>query len=715
MAVRPRGDGGCRRVAVPQSPGSADALNAHTVSRALAVVFVATAHWVAAGETAAQVPDSLRRDTLLYQMEDLRVRTTRPVSTTSGASAVRLSLEIPRLEPIPLLADALRAMPFVQVRENSRGEAQLTLRGTSSRQVAILVDGVPLTLGWDARTDLSVVPTDAAREIQLYRGISSVLHGPNVLGGVVEIDLSAGASGSEPPGNSIQGGVDATGAAVVGGKVGSVSKLGSGSLMWQAGGGYRSRDGVPTARGVTQPVEPVEGQRLNSDLRHASGFLTGRYEAESGAWASLSSFAFSAERGVPPELHIADPRLWRIPETRRMVTALSGGTEWFETPFGGEGDVEVSLGLDVGSMQIDAFETLAYETVEESEFWDDRTVTARALADHTIGTGMLRTAFTWAETKHEERIDTEIDTGAVSEFKQRLYSIGAEVEQPLSSTAGSFWSGVRLSAGGSFDHASTPLTGGVEPRDPIGAWGARVGGSAILGAAGRLHFGVSRRVRFPSLRELYSGALGRFVPNPDLQPEELRAIETGITGVTDALSGEFEAQAVLFHQRFSNAIVRTGLGDGRFQRQNRNEVRAAGIELLAALRVDGWAFGGDLTLQDVVLKDALAPTDQRKPEYQPAFAGSLNLEAPILAGIRGRADLDVIGRQYCVDPELGSDVALGGTARLDLVLSREWSIGGPFRVVQGTAGLHNATDAAVYDQCGLPQPGRLFRVAFRVF
>ncbi len=662
-----------------------------------------------------QVPDSLRRDTLVYEMEDLRVRTTRPVSTTSGASAVRLSLEIPRLAPVPLLADALRAMPFVQVRENSRGETQLTLRGTESRQVAILVDGVPLTLGWDARTDLSVVPTDAAREIQLYRGISSVLHGPNVLGGVVEIDLAAGESGPTPPGNSVQGGLDATGAVVVGGKIGSASALGSGRLLWQAGGGYRSRDGVPTARNVSQPVEPVDGERLNSDLRHASGFLTGRYEAESGAWASLSSFAFDAERGVPPELHVSEPRLWRVPETRRIVTALSGGTQWFNTPFGGEGDVEISLGLDVGSMQIDAYETLGYETVEESEFSDDRTITARALADHTLGSGMLRTAFTWAETKHDERIDTGDSMGSVSEFKQRLYSIGAEVEQPVSSMSSGFWSGVRLSAGGSFDHASTPLTGGVEPRDPIGAWGARVGGSAIVGSTGRLHFGASRRVRFPSLRELYSGALGRFVPNPDLQPEVLRAIETGLTGSADALSGELEAQAVLFHQRFSNAIVRTGLGDGRFQRQNRNVVRAAGIELLGALRWDRWSVGGDLTLQDVVLKDELAPAEQLRPEYQPALAGSLNLDGPIVAGIRGRADLGLVGRQYCVDPELGSDIALGATARLDLVVSREWNIGGAFRTVQATAGLHNATDATVFDQCGLPQPGRLFRVAFRIF
>ena len=45
--------------------------------------------------------------------------------------------------------------------------------------------GVPITLGWDARTDVSVLPAAAPHEVNLVRGLSSILHGPNVLGGVV--------------------------------------------------------------------------------------------------------------------------------------------------------------------------------------------------------------------------------------------------------------------------------------------------------------------------------------------------------------------------------------------------------------------------------------------------------------------------------------------------------------------------------------------------
>ena len=682
-------------------------------------VAAAVACALAAGEAAAQARDTMPSDTTISRLRELRIEATRPIASVSGASAVRLSLASPRVAAVPLLEDALREIPFVQVRENSRGEAQLTLRGTESRQLAVLVDGVPLTLGWDARTDLSLIPIEAAREIELFRGLSSVLHGPNVLGGVVSIEIGHGSVDPARRLNGVQAGVDATGAIFGGARAGGVWSSGEGGLSVQAGGGFRSRDGVPLAAdvgvasggmGETSLAAADPDRRLNSDLDHASAFLTGRYESESGAWVSMSTFGYRAAKGVPPELHVRSPRLWRIPDMRRLVGTLSAGTGWGRTPLG-TGDFEIGLGIDAGESRIDEFETLAYEDVVEQEFADDRTLTLRALSDHELGRGVLRSALTWAETRHVERLVP----GDRSVFRQRLLSLGAEGEFPLAGPGGGFWSGVRISVGASFDRGSTPETGGREPRAAINDWGARIGGSAQIAPRLRLHAGASRRVRFPSLRELYSGALGRFVPNPELAPEALRALETGVTGTVDAFGGEVEAQAVLFLQEFSNAIVRTGLGDGRFRRENRRRVDAAGIELLADVRWGEVSFGGDLTLQDVGVTDEQLPGRHPRPEYQPGFAGGVHAEGPLLSGLRARAAVAAVGRQYCVDPELGGDVALDPTTRLDVVVSREFSLGGPFRTLQTSLALDNLADAAVFDQCGLPQPGRLLRLQFRLF
>ena len=106
---------------------------------------------------------------------------------------------------------------------------------------------------------------------------------------------------------------------------------------------------------------------------------------------------------MPPELHVLRPRRWRIPDTKRFLSALSAGTAWGKTPFG-TGDFEGSLGIDLGKSQIDEFETLAYQTVTEQELADDRTITLRVLSDHAIGSGIFRTAFTWADTRHIEQL-----------------------------------------------------------------------------------------------------------------------------------------------------------------------------------------------------------------------------------------------------------------------------------------------------------------------
>ncbi|WP_419163701.1 TonB-dependent receptor [Candidatus Palauibacter sp.] len=663
-----------------------------------------------AGEVAAQVPDSVARDTTVVRLRELRIEATRPIASVSGASAVRLSLQSPRVAAVPLLGEALREVPFVHVRENSRGETQLTLRGTESRQLAVLVDGVPLTLGWDARTDLSLIPIEAAREVELFRGTSSVLHGPNVLGGVVSIQLGHGSVDPERRLNGVQGGVDATGAAVGGVRLGRTWSSGEGGLSVQAGGAYRSRDGVPLPGGVDQLAGVDPDRRLNSDLDHASGFFTGRYESEAGAWVSMSAFGYRAAKGVPPELHVRDPRRWRIPETKRLVGTVSAGTAWGRTPLG-TGDFEVSIGVDAGDAEIDEFATLDYEDVVEQEFADDRTLTLRALSDHEVGEGVLRSALTWAETRHVERIVP----GGKSTYRQRLMSLGGEFEFPLARPGAGFWSGARISLGASFDRGSTPETGDREPREAIDDWGARIGGSAQLGDRVRLHMGASRRVRFPSLRELYSGALGRFVPNPRLAPEALRAVETGVTGTIDALGAEIEVQGVLFIQSFSNAIVRTGLGDGRFRRENRRRIDAAGLELLGDARWGEFSVGGDLTWQDVSVTDERFPALRPRAEYQPELTVGGHIGGPLPGGLRVRAAVEAVGRQFCVHPDLETDVSLDPTTRLDLVVSREFTVGGPFRTLQTSLSLDNLADAAVFDQCGLPQPGRLLRLQFRLF
>ncbi len=656
----------------------------------------------------AQEPrDSLPRDSV-FRVEELKVQVTRPVATAGGAAAIRAALDSLAAPPSPTLEEVLRRLPFIQIRQNSRGEAQPQLRGMESRRVAVLVDGVPITLGWDDRADLSIVPVTAARELTLVRGLSSVLHGPNALGGVVLVSMGeANNTLPDPTPLQLNGGLDHLGNGSIAAGVATKLRGAAGVLVVRAGGGYRDRSAAPLPSGVTQPVPDVD-DRLNSDFQHANGYIVARYQDADGPWASLSSFGFTSERGVPPELHVAEPRLWRYPSATRWVTAISAGTGWRDTPWG-EGDLEAAVGLDFGRTEIDTYESLAFDSITGGETGDDRTFSLRLLGDHTLGKGILRSALTLAETRHEELI--EPDERAT--YSQRFLSFGLEAERPLLSS-GSASPRARLSLGFSIDGSDTPETGGRTARDAIWDWGGRLGGTVAL-STGRvlLHGGVSRRVRFPALRELYSGALGRFLVNENLRPEVLGVAEAGLT----LRRGRLEAQAVGFFQRLSDAIVRVSLGDGQLQRQNRDVIRSIGMELMATYSWQRVSLDADLTVTDVTQDDPTAPAQQTHPEYQPWIAGGVGLSLPFVLGVRASGRMRHLGRRYCVNPDLESEVRLGADTWLDLELERTFQLRprGPGRRAAIQLAADNITDAAVFDQCGLPQTGRLLRLQFRVY
>jgi len=676
-----------------------------------------------AASLSAQDPDSTRAipDSIILGQE-VRVSVTRPrLAQTGGSSRIELQLDSMSVIPAPRLEDVLRRIPLMQVRFNSRGEAQPALRGAEDRQIAVLVDGVPVTLGWDHRTDLSIVPLTAARSVNLMRGASSVLFGPNVLGGVVEIDVVRGARPTlRATPASLSLGVDATGATAVAGTVGSLTDFDSGQWLVDAGFGFRDRSGAALPDlDTTDPIQLdrlVSGDdanlRLNSDYTQFDAFVASRFRAENGSWASATVSAITAERGVPPEAHEEEPRLWRYPNQQRLIAAVSAGTGQRDTG-AGTGDIEASLGVDVGEFQIDAFETLAYERVSEVELGDDRTITARLLADHTLGSaGDFRSAFTYGDVYHKETLLP----GGLSEYRQRLWSLAGETDWRLGELFGARGlRGTNLSVGFALDGADTPRSGDKPPLERLWDWGAHLGLSSILsGSDVVMHAGLSRRARFPSLRELYSGALGRFLPNPELRPEVQWSGEIGITWSTDPI----DLQLVGFRQELQDGIVRARVEDAegtKFQRINSDRVESTGVELVGSGDAGPVRWAADLTYQRTWLIDENGV--KTRPEYEPRWVSSVDVSFPVLADIQFAAGFDYQAEQFCVSgSEAGLD-RLEANESFGLELRRTFRRpgGGRLRNMDLILGMENVTDAPIYDQCGLPQPGRTLTAQIRLF
>jgi iron complex outermembrane receptor protein len=428
---------------------------------------------------------------------------------------------------------------------------------------------------------------------------------------------------------------------------------------------------------------------------------------------SLTSSGFDVERGVPPEIHEADPRLWRYPDQTRVITAISGGTGRKETRWG-MGDFEASLGLDFGSFRIEQFDAPTYETVIEEEEGDDQTVTLRVLGGHSIGErGDLRAALTYGDISHTERVSGSGER----DFQQRLWSLGSEMEWRFDDLPG--WDGLgatHLNVGLSLDGADTPESGGNPPLGRIGDWGGRLGVSSLTGGGSLLvHGGVSRRARFPSLRELYSDALGRFLPNPDLEPEVLTGIELGMTWDPQGA----DIQVVAFRQMLTDGIVRIGVdtpeGPKR-QRVNQDGIRSTGLEMVASGSWRAVQYTGDLTLQQAWQIDDDTGVKTR-PEYEPSVVGGIDLGTTVPGDLVLSGGYRYVGTQFCLNADSAAMDKLKETHRFDLQLRRLFAFAGRSTLgnVDALVSVTNLANDAIFDQCGLPQPGRTFRIQLRLF
>lgn len=87
-------------------------------------------------------------------------------------------------------AKALDYLPGVSIQHLSanRNEAGIMVRGLSTRgQVPLYVDGIPISVPYDGYIDFNRFLTSDIAELQVARGYSSPLLGPNALGGTINL------------------------------------------------------------------------------------------------------------------------------------------------------------------------------------------------------------------------------------------------------------------------------------------------------------------------------------------------------------------------------------------------------------------------------------------------------------------------------------------------------------------------------------------------
>ena len=107
------------------------------------------------------------------------------------------------------LRDVLAQLPGVQFASNGsyRSTTGLFLRGASTSQTLVLIDGVRVGSATSGGASLENIPLSRIERIEVLRGAASALHGPDAVGGVIQIFTREAGEGLQADAN-IGGGTD---------------------------------------------------------------------------------------------------------------------------------------------------------------------------------------------------------------------------------------------------------------------------------------------------------------------------------------------------------------------------------------------------------------------------------------------------------------------------------------------------------------------------
>ncbi len=640
----------------------------------------------------AQTPvDSLSH----YELGEIVVSLQDSSTVTSPVSTMqRVRLADIAQSDVASIDYVFRRVPSAHLQTNSRGESLIYLRGAGERQVSIFFDGALLNVPWDNRVDLSLIPSEVVGEISIAKGVPSVLYGTNVLGGA--INLTSRQLSNQGTFTQLSG---------ITGSYGSQQAR----LTWlrrterfqsTVFAGVSDQNGIGVPGEADLPYGQHSDVRTNTDRQMQSVFGQLAYKVGDGGSIGISLLSFGGKKGVAPEGHldpeVSNVRFWRYPEWETNMAIVSG-----QFPVR-SGTLRGAAWVSRFGQTIAQYSDVSYREQLETQIDQDDTYGLRLtyLRDFSRE-GVLQLAVNWLSSSHEQQDLAIGEPSLLRLFSQRTLSNGIEYTK-----AGR----VNLTVGASMDVFATPKTGDKPDRGPQTGVGVTAGLSHDLTPGVTIRGVAGRKVRFPTMRELFGEALGRFLVNPDLVPESSLLTEAAVR----IERGETTAEAIVFFNRTYDTIgQRMVLVEGemrpRRQRVNLDGSRVLGLETTLVSRiVPSMLASCSMTIMRAreVTPDGTEPLVE-KPSgiggcsmtYWSAIGFSVVLEGQYTGKAHG------LGENNAFIPLERSMVT---SIRLAwLILYKQYS-------AEIFARANNITDAVTLPQLGLPGPGRALHMGVQV-
>jgi len=588
-------------------------------------------------------------------------------------------------------ASSLRfLLPSTSVRTNSRGETNFFLRGSGERQQAVFFDGMLLNQAYDNRADLSQLPIDVIGGIEVNPMSTSALFGANTMGGVITITTPERSSiGTD---YLLRSQIDQNNSYLLSATRFDRSKLFSSAVNVS----FLSSNGIAFSGfpDTTYRTNLKETLRDNTDHKRVN--LLGRFEfvGHESARIGLTLMNTIEDRGVQNEAHLipSASRFWRYDNRRRTTAILNAYS----------GDViaktfslKSTIWLDKSQQTINQYSNGEYTTVTTAQFDQDNTLGVRLLAVQESTFGLFSMSINSMSVHHTE----DILTNSTS-FKEVTSSFGIQYEKNFSNV-------VQINAGGNYNINSTQEAGNFTSLNntsrSLPSYFAKLTYKATDEIS--LHGTLSKTQRFPAMREALSGALDRFIPNPELLPETGFFQEIGFQYV---IKPTLTLNLTAFNNIYENLITQVRLSSQEDSLRRRKRVNVAnsiirGFESSLQYQMKDFQIIGNFSFLDSYSEtNGIVDT----LENRPTMLGGLVVKSnEILSFFTSQLELDFIGTAF-----QKNDANIGAFSKILPTTIVNFRIGIPFTIenIQSEFGIrmNNVLNQTRLSQLGIIEPSR---------
>jgi outer membrane receptor protein involved in Fe transport len=583
-----------------------------------------------------------------------------PLATVSTVVATQVNQIKPRD-----LSDVLKFIPGSMVTFGDKDTYSLKLRGVGSNRIALLVDGVPVYEPYFSTFDLKTVSAGGIDTVQVTKGPSSVLYGPNTLGGLVNVITRRPA---DRPSLSLAGSYGDKDTKSLGLETSYSWKRFalSANALYQDSSGFYYPD-------------PEDGQttpRTNSDFERLNFSAKLYYTPSSSTEIMVNGGLYRSEYGMPAALFTQRARYWRFPRWDRSTLNAGGFTSL------GGGSVLRFRAFYVNYINtLDWFADPEMTELDSQSTYDNSVYGGFALAD--IPTGEMNTLkASLLFQKDVARIQD--DAGLPwDRFDQGTFSAGLEDHFSVTDE----W---KVIGGLSLDYIDK-----YTPGENNTSLNPLIGIKFTPTEALDFHVSFARKSRFPSMRALYSDSSG----NPDLLSESGTSFEFATTW-----NGPLYVTGSVFFNRFKNFIDTVRLPDGTRRYFNVGRAHINGFEVQVQKSLPWLAATANYTYLD-----HRNDTDDRPLDAQPDH--NLNFDVSVFPAKAFRVGLyGLLGStSWWWNSSTSEVLTIPSYFNLDAIAG--YTIGDRYEVF---IKLGNVFDDYFYTEPGFPWRGRYFEVGVKV-